>query len=103
MKISFSATVSVAATGITTLITRGVPVGKTWTLLEIRLPTSVMTRAIVTMLVKSAPRLQLVPSIYDNSYLIEDELTELTDFVFTLEKFDATATVIGLTILVDER
>jgi hypothetical protein len=99
---AYSATATLAATGYTTLLTRDVPKGKEWKILEIRLPASVMTRAVMTVFIKSQPIHQLVPTPFDNAYLIGDTFREETDFVFSLEKLDATETTIGVTIIVDE-
>ena len=99
---TYAATQVAVAAGVVNILNVGVPDGETWTLLEIRVPVDVFDDTHVRIFLNDVQQYDLVPTVDNHEYVIGDAIVGPVDIRVTSEKATATATILGVTLVVDQ-
>jgi len=98
----FSEVAAYAAAGEAVLLTVGHPKLKKMKLLEIRCVGSITQNTVVRITVNGEVRYDIIPTVADHTYLIEEEMKEATEIVATVVQRTAGAQTVGVSMVVDE-
>ena len=98
----FSDVAAYAAAGETVLLTVGHPKLKAMKLIEIRCVGSVTQDTVVRFTINGEVRYDIIPTVADHAYLIEEAMDEATEIVATVIQRTAGAQTVGVSIVVDE-
>jgi len=92
-----------AAVGQAVQLVVGSPRFKPFKLLEVRVPTDTIANTIMRVFVNGETRYDLIPTVTDHAYLIDEEFPENTEIQFVVITRTATAQLIGVSAVTDEQ
>lgn len=98
----YSDVAAYAAAGQAVLLTVGSPKLKPFKLLEIRVPSNLTLNTVVRFTVNGETRYDIVPSINDHAYVINEDFLEDTEIMATVITRTAGAQVVGVSMVIDE-
>lgn len=98
----FSDVAAYAAVAENILLTVGHPKLKKMKLLEIRVTGSITANTVCRITINGEVRYDIIPTVADHTYLIEEDMEEATEIVATVISRAVGAQTVGVSIVVDE-
>ena len=93
---------TLAAIAETPVLTLGVPEGKTYKLLEIRTPVTVLAQTYTDIFVNGDRRFRLVPTVTDNVITVDEDIAGSSSIDAVQIKETATGQILGITFVYDD-